>query len=874
MPRSKSQKTPANPGRFRSASESGPGLSAVGGSSRDNGEFETGTCMTCTAAMRWPSSANAFRCIGCLAINDVVPRQLQQPEIPKAIPTSTEAPVHKIPRKPVNVLPSAKAGEGQILTASRSPHIEWDSLRTWYMSVINVAENWQHMYSRLEGAADPAVLASLDLVDFEKQLLVAQEHVQKALLKATEQLLKRPGKMLLSPDDIRFLIIVIENPLLGQEPTCFSGALQPDQPKQHHNRFSSELARGGAIRPITGYHSGIIKRILGLLANSAPACHKHLIQWFARYPLERFVATKDMASRFLAYRLTRHKEKRRQPVADNFSKLVPELSTESPARAQAAIETMIATDSSDWRRRQDNNHQLELAEVPRDDWQIVAAARVLSLLFRANDLRASKRSIYDARTKSRGQFVPTSDFYISMLDLSDLVDDFNFWDGRGSRFSFCQFPFLISIGAKKQILEHDAKRQMSEIMRETILAGVLSNSRHHSEHMLLDVRRECIVEDSLKGISDAVSRGGRDLWKKLRIVFHGEEGLDYGGLKKEWFLQLVREVFNPDHGMFVYDDDSHYCYFNPFSLENPEQYYLVGVVLGLAIYNSTILDVAFPPFAFRKLLAPTLADTVPRLGHSRPPMTYTLADLAEYRPQLAAGLQALLDYEGDDVEDVFCLNFVISLDRYGTPILVPLCPGGADTPVTAANRHEYVDLYVRYMLDACVARQFEPFRRGFWTVCGRSSALSLCRPEEVELLIRGSDETLDIESLQGVAIYENWDRMPDITRSSSSSGQRHQYRRVQPEDEPVVRWFWQTFKEASPENQRKLLVFITGSDRIPAGGAASLSIKISCLGNDVARFPIARTCFNTLALHRYHTREMLEAKLWTAVHESEGFGIK
>ena len=55
--------------------------------------------------------------------------------------------------------------------------------------------------------------------------------------------------------------------------------------------------------------------------------------------------------------------------------------------------------------------------------------------------------------------------------------------------------------------------------------------------------------------------------------------------------------------MFLYDEDSQYCYFNPNSLEPSEQFFLVGVVLGLAIYNSTILDVALPPFAFRKLLA-------------------------------------------------------------------------------------------------------------------------------------------------------------------------------------------------------------------------------------------------------------------------------
>jgi len=71
-----------------------------------------------------------------------------------------------------------------------------------------------------------------------------------------------------------------------------------------------------------------------------------------------------------------------------------------------------------------------------------------------------------------------------------------------------------------------------------------------------------------------------------------------------------------------------------------------------------------------------------------------------------------------------------------------------------------------------------------------------------------------------------------------------------------------------------MLGFITGSDRIPAMGATNLVVKIICLGDDGDRFPTARTCFNMLGLYRYNTKEKLESKLWRAVAESEGFGLK
>ncbi len=306
--------------------------------------------------------------------------------------------------------------------------------------------------------------------------------------------------------------------------------------------------------------------------------------------------------------------------------------------------------------------------------------------------------------------------------------------------------------------------------------------------------------------------------------------------------------------MFCYDEESQYCYFNPYCFETSDQFFLVGVVLGLAIYNSTILDVALPPFAFKKLLASAPTANVPVTSAHRPHLGHTLEDLAEFRPTLAHGLRQLLDFEGD-VESTFCRDFVAEVECYGQVLQIPLCPGGETKPVTNANRRDFVDIYVHYLLDTSVARQYEPFKRGFYTVCG-GNALSLFRPDEIELLVRGSDEALDIASFRAVAVYEGWGR--------DSPG----------ETEDAVVWFWQSFESMDPKDQRKLLCFITGSDRIPAMGAANLIIRVVCLGDDCERFPGARTCFNILGLYRYTTREKLAAKLRRAMTESEGFGLR
>ncbi|SPO05769.1 related to E3 ubiquitin protein ligase [Cephalotrichum gorgonifer] len=523
--------------------------------------------------------------------------------------------------------------------------------------------------------------------------------------------------------------------------------------------------------------------------------------------------------------------------------------------------------------RQPNKHEKakdKKSLVYSDEWQLRAASRVMAMIFAANNRptsldRDSSQSAplagdgreYSAQRDgigARGQIIPTSDFYNSLTDFADVIADFEAWEAKRATFAFCQYPFLLSISSKTEVLEHEARRQMKSKARDAFFDSIL-NRKNVNQHWVLNVRRDCLVEDSLKGVSEIIGSGSEDIKKSLRITFSGEEGIDHGGLRKEWFLLLVREVFNPDNGMFIYEEDSDYCYFNPHCFETSDQFFLVGVVMGLAIYNSTILDIPLPPFTFRKLLATGPSPPAGSAAHPKPVLSYGIDDLAEIRPQLASGLRQLLEYDGN-VEDTFSLDFTISTDKYGTSVQVPLLPKGASQAVTNENRRKYIDLYVRYLLDVSVNRQFEPFKRGFYTVCG-GSALTLFRPEEIELLVRGSDEVLDIAALRGVAVYENWGT------DSPDDG-----------SEPVVQWFWEAFMRASPSDQRKLLLFITGSDRIPAAGASSLQIKISCLGDDSERFPIARTCFNMLVLWRYSSREKLEGKLWMAAHESEGFGLK
>ncbi len=42
-----------------------------------------------------------------------------------------------------------------------------------------------------------------------------------------------------------------------------------------------------------------------------------------------------------------------------------------------------------------------------------------------------------------------------------------------------------------------------------------------------------------------------DLRKQLRVEFSGEDGVDEGGLQKEFFQLLVEKLFDPVYGMYM-----------------------------------------------------------------------------------------------------------------------------------------------------------------------------------------------------------------------------------------------------------------------------------------------------------------------------------
>ncbi|KAK3865964.1 hypothetical protein Pcinc_028466 [Petrolisthes cinctipes] len=413
--------------------------------------------------------------------------------------------------------------------------------------------------------------------------------------------------------------------------------------------------------------------------------------------------------------------------------------------------------------------------------------------------------VLDARTP----LIPLSEFYDDFLsDQLEMDRDFAYYKaGSGDKFSFLNFPFILTPATKALGLYYDNRIRMYSERRISIYQQVMEGMPTNP-YLKLRVRRDHIIDDALVDLEMVALENPGDLKKQMMVEFEGEQGIDEGGVSKEFFQLIVEQIFNPDYAMFCLNSETQTFWFNPNCFESDAQFTLVGIVLGLAIYNNVILDVHFPPVMYKKLC-------------SKPGSFH---DLRDWNTTLYRSLVELLEYEGDDMEEVFMQTFRVGYqDVFGTSLTHDLKLDGDNILVNQSNKREFVEHYSDFLLNKMVERQFRAFRRGFNMVTDDSPLSNLFRPEELELLICGSQH------------YDFMELMKNTEYEGGYSSET-----------PIIQAFWELVHDMSTEDKKKLLQFTTGSARVPVGGLARLKLIIVRHSPDCDRLPTAHTCFNGL----------------------------
>ncbi|XP_055446853.1 probable E3 ubiquitin-protein ligase HERC4 isoform X5 [Bubalus kerabau] len=449
-----------------------------------------------------------------------------------------------------------------------------------------------------------------------------------------------------------------------------------------------------------------------------------------------------------------------------------------------------------------------------------------------------------------GQIIQYDKFYIhEVQELIDIRNDYIIWVQQQAYgmdvnhglteladipVTICTYPFVFDAQAKTTLLQTDAVLQMQmaidQAHRQNVSSLFLPVIESVNPCLILVVRRENIVGDAMEVLRKTKNI---DYKKPLKVIFVGEDAVDAGGVRKEFFLLIMRELLDPKYGMFRYYEDSRLIWFSDKTFEDSDLFHLIGVICGLAIYNFTIVDLHFPLALYKKLLK------------KKP----SLEDLKELVPDVGRSMQQLLDYPEDDVEETFCLNFTITVENFGATEVKELVLNGADTAVNKQNRQEFVDAYVDYIFNKSVASLFDAFHAGFHKVCG-GKVLQLFQPNELQAMVIGNTN------------YD-WKELEKNTEYKGEYWAEH----------PTIKMFWEVFHELPLEKKKQFLLFLTGSDRIPILGMKSLILVIQSTGGGEEYLPVSHTCFNLLDLPKYTDKETLRSKLIQAIDHNEGFSL-
>uniref|UniRef100_A0A8C1X073 E3 ubiquitin-protein ligase NEDD4-like n=1 Tax=Cyprinus carpio TaxID=7962 RepID=A0A8C1X073_CYPCA len=329
----------------------------------------------------------------------------------------------------------------------------------------------------------------------------------------------------------------------------------------------------------------------------------------------------------------------------------------------------------------------------------------------------------------------------------------------------------------------------------------------------MKLHRNNILEESYRRIMSL--KKPDSLKARLWIEFESEKGLDYGGVAREWFFLLSKEMFNPYYGLFEYSaTDNYTLQINSNSglcNEDHLSYFkFIGRVAGMAVYHGKLLDGFFIRPFYKMMLGKQI----------------TLNDMESVDSEYYNSLKWILENDPTELD----LRFCIDEDNFGQTYQVDLKPSGSDMVITNDNKKEYIDLVIQWRFVNRVQKQMNAFLEGFTELIA-IDLIKIFDENELELLV--------------------------LTMSLSISAQ--------------------AVLLMDAEKRIRLLQFVTGTSRVPMNGFAELYgsngpqlFTIEQWGTP-DKLPRAHTCFNRLDLPTYESFEDLREKLLMAVENAQGF---
>jgi E3 ubiquitin-protein ligase HUWE1 len=391
---------------------------------------------------------------------------------------------------------------------------------------------------------------------------------------------------------------------------------------------------------------------------------------------------------------------------------------------------------------------------------------------------------------------------------------------------------LVQTPRCRAFLDFDVKRQWFKTQMRRLRQQA---SRRHGS-LRLQIRRKYVFEDAYHQLR---LRNADEMRGRLQITFRNEEGVDAGGLSREFFAILAKEIFNPNYALFTSTEDG--CTFqpNPNSSINPDHlsyFRFVGRIVGKAVSDGYLLDAHFTRSLYKHMLG----------------LKPTHHDMEAIDPDYYKNLKTILEYNLADIG--LDLTFSIDDHSFGRSQVIDLISDGRSVAVTETNKEEYVRMVCQHRMTTAIQSQIKAYLDGFYELVDVDH-IAIFTARELELLISGLPD-IDVFDLKKNTDYVGWKAT-----------------------ENEIEWFWNIMMSLSRNEKATFLQFVTGSSKVPLSGFSELQgmrgiqkFSIHKVGRPMGSLMSAHTCFNSLDLPPYSSEEEMREKFLLAINEgASGF---
>lgn len=358
----------------------------------------------------------------------------------------------------------------------------------------------------------------------------------------------------------------------------------------------------------------------------------------------------------------------------------------------------------------------------------------------------------------------------------------------------------------------------------------------------LVISRKNILEETF---NQFLTNQDLNLYRKIQIHFVDEMAYDDGGVEREWYSALFKEIFSEKNNYFreiKEKSDGKGTYFISNIIEdknekNRELYFsFFGKLFAKAILDKILIPYELNPIILKYLLFSNynhnnIEDVEEELN------IYNLNDVKNLDYEIYNSLQKLLITDLDNNNDIF---FVWNVNK----TQIELIDDGENTLVNNKNKNLFINKIVELVCYESIKTELNSFKNGFISIIPLNF-IKIFTIEEFNFILSGQTE-INLKDWKLNTIYKG-----DITEKNE-----------------VIQMFWEVLQELNNEQLLLFFKFCTGSTRVPVDGFSALpgpknkiikfSIELkSDKGDNKKDYKLitAQTCFNNIILPEYKTKE-------------------